>query len=117
MWAFLLLLCASHTSYFQKRPLSYTDRFYESRQQPRTFYGYIEYDKNVLVLNCILVGKYSGTNAQKQQIFVTNPQQKVLLDKAEKQQKAVKVVGQVANILGKQVIIIDAVIILDFSSN
>lgn len=117
MWAFLLLTCFINTADLQKRPLDILSQFDSENYPTKTFSGYVEYDKNILTLSHMPVGKFPNAVMYRHQLIVTNPQQKVLLDRAEKQEKAVKVVGQITNILGKQVIVVDSVIILEFNSN
>jgi hypothetical protein len=117
MWAFLLALCLNHTTDLQKRPHLDFGKLYEYKNQTKIFTGYVEYENNIPVLHHMPAGKFPNAVLYRHNLIVTNPQQKILLDKAEKQDKAVKIVGQITNILGKQTIVIETVIILDFSSN
>ena len=117
MWAFLLILCLNYTTDLQKRPHLDFGKLYEYKNQTKIFTGYVEYENNILVLHHMPVGKFPNAVLYRHNLIFTNPQQKILLDKAEKKEKAVKIVGQMSNILGKQVIVIETVIILDFSSN
>lgn len=92
-------------------------QFAEDLYPTRTFSGYVEYSENVLVLHHMPVGKYPHAVVYKHNLVVANPKQKLILDKALREEKAVKIVGQLSNILGKQVIVIDTIVILDFSTN
>lgn len=117
MWAFLLFVCFINTTDLQKRPLDFGNHFFQDKYPTKSFVGYVEFEKNVPVLNHMPVGKFPNAITYKHELIVTNAQQKILLNKAEKTDKAVKIVGQITNLLGKEVIVIDAIIILDFASN
>lgn len=117
MLGILLWLSINIDQSSQKYQPVFLQHFAEDLYPTRTFSGYVEYSENVLVLHHMPVGKYPHAVVYKHNLVVTNQKQKLILDKAFKEEKAVKVVGQIVNILGKQVILIDTIVILDFSTN
>ncbi len=117
MLGVLLWLSTNIDQSSQKSQHTYLQQFAEELYPTRTFSGYVEYSENVLVLHHMPVGKYPHAVAYKHNLVVTNQKQKLILDKAVKEDKAVKIVGQLSNILGKQVIVIDTIVILDFTTN
>ena len=114
MWQIFFLMLSSSIDINQKICLPY---FLNPTSNTKVLSGYLDVDDSTLVLCYYPSGIFPNTIVHKQSLAVTKPDHKILLEKAIRQDKAVKIVGKIAEIQGKQFLLIDSVVILDLISN
>jgi hypothetical protein len=114
MWQIFFLMLSSSIEINQKICLPY---FLNPTSNTKVLSGYLDVDGSTLALCYYPSGAFPNTIVHKQSLAVTKPDHKMLLEKAIRQDSAVKIVGKIVEIQGKQFFLIDSVVILDLILN
>lgn len=113
LYGFLLLLTVANIKPYNMNPnfgINHTIK-------TKAFTGYIESQDGALVFTHMPVGKFANTIVYKHQMVFQQAEQKVIAERAKNVDVAVKIVGKISMMNGKQFILVDTIIILEFEKN
>jgi hypothetical protein len=112
---FLSLFVFSNANFSWKEPKLFYDAYLYEKQSSIVFYGVLEENSTGgIVLSHMPVGKYKDAIVYKHELMFKKQDHKVVAyDHVE---KTVKIAGQIVAIQGKQYILVESLIILDFNN-